>query len=98
MSDEAKVLVGMLEALACDCDAGEGNQWEDYEWRDAASQIRQAADRIEALTAAGDALAGFAGHGPCMSNHAGLVPPFSNTCDCGLSEALAKWADAKGAT
>jgi hypothetical protein len=50
-------------------------------------------NRIEALTAAGDALANDAAHQiPCLSRETGSEPD----CSCGLSEALAKWADAKG--
>jgi hypothetical protein len=36
-------IANLLEALACDCDEGENNDWEEYEWQDAASLLRQAA-------------------------------------------------------
>jgi hypothetical protein len=36
-------VAGELEALACDCDNGEDNNWEDHEWRDTAALLRSAA-------------------------------------------------------
>lgn len=40
---QAEGLVRLLEALACDCDAGEANDWEEHEWQDAAALLRRAA-------------------------------------------------------
>lgn len=53
--------------------------------------IRQAADRLTAMKAAGDGLAGFAGHSEdCASNDWKRPCP----CDCLLGEAIKQWKEA----
>lgn len=41
-------LVGLLNALAGDCDEGENNSWEHHEWMDAARLLRHAAAALAA--------------------------------------------------
>lgn len=43
---DTDALVGLLDALACDCDSGEDNSWEEHEWADAAKLLRQAATHL----------------------------------------------------
>lgn len=49
-AEDAERVATFCEALACDCDEGESNDWEDYEWRDAAALLREAATNLRALS------------------------------------------------
>jgi hypothetical protein len=54
--------------------------------------MREAADRLTAMKAAGDGLAGFVRHvGGCR---AGIWPNHGHPCDCGITAALKQWKEA----
>jgi hypothetical protein len=57
-------VAGELEALACDCDSGEDNNWEDHEWRDTAALLRSAAAALRAHPPEPVAASGVAGEIP----------------------------------
>ena len=55
--DEAPIestLADEMEALACDCDEGENNDWEDHEWRTAADLLRRAAKAVRTPPQSGE--------------------------------------------
>jgi hypothetical protein len=53
------------------------------------------ADRIAALIAAGDRLAGFAGHDDGCSS-GGPYPFPEDRCTCGYTEAWKQWKEVRG--
>ena len=57
------------------------------------SRIKAAADALAALIAAGDKLAGYAGHGDDCGSGVWTDPV---PCDCGYTEAWKAWKKARG--
>lgn len=57
------------------------------------ADLLEAADALAALIAAGDKLAGYAGHDDTCEDVTGAYP---GSCSCGYSAAMKAWKEARG--